>query len=159
MTLWSQTLDQVHTAHPLYGLTSKGPLPAALGVIGGAGLAVRYDAPLIGIGLGLLLVVLPWIITVLLERSRIRFELTQTAAIRHQGAFESSLPFGAEVNYTLSRGPIRRALNLPGVLHLDSQTGVMRSLSLTWPIAATEMRALDTALKTALKTNPGGNRT
>lgn len=159
MTLWSQTLNQVQTQHPLYGLTSKGPLPAVFGVVGGAGLALRYDAPLPGILIGLLLILMPLLVTLTLERHRIRFELTGTSAIRHQGAFESSLPFGADVNYTLTRGPIRRALNLPGILHLHSQTGVMRSLSLTWPIAATEMSALDAALKTALKPTAGGNRT
>ncbi|WP_319826184.1 hypothetical protein [Thalassovita sp.] len=151
MTLWTQTLDQVITAHPAYGLTAKGPAPAALGIIGGTALALRYDAPLIGALVALILILLPLIVTHLLERHRIRFELTGAAAIRHQGAFESSLPFGAEVNYTLTRGPIRRALNLPGVLQLHSQTGVMRSLSLKWPVAVTEMPALDAALKTALK--------
>lgn len=159
MTLWSQTLNQIQNAHPLYSLTSKGPMPAALGLIGGAGLALRYDAPVAGALIALLLILLPLVITLWLDRHRIRFEITPTGAIRHQGGIEQSLPFGTEVNYTLTRGPIRRALNLPGVLRLNSQTGVMRSWSLTWPVAATELPALDAALKTALKTTSGGNRT
>lgn len=159
MTLWSQTLNQVQTQHPTYGLTAKGPVPALFGLGLGYLLAIRYDLPLAGALAAPAFILLPLVITLWLDRHRIRFEITPTGAIRHQGGIEQSLPFGTEVNYTLTRGPIRRALNLPGVLRLNSQTGVMRSWSLTWPVAATELPALDAALKTALKTTSGGNRT
>lgn len=155
MTLWSQPLDAVISAHPLHSLLAKGPLPAALGLIAGGAIALRSDAILFAVLVGLALAALPVLVTLLLDRSRIRFEITQTGAIRHQGDIEQSLPFGTSVDYTLTRGPIRRALNLPGVLRLNSQTGVMRSWSLNWPVAATEIPALDAALKTAL----GGKRT
>lgn len=155
MSLWSQSLDSVISSHPLYSLIAKGPLPAALGLIGGGGIVLRYDAVPFGILIGLVLIALPVLVTQFLDRSRIRFEITKTGAIRHQGDIEQSLPFGTAVDYTLTRGPIRRALNLPAVLRLNSQTGVMRSWSLTWPVAATEIPALDAALKTAL----GGKRT
>ncbi|WP_420568372.1 hypothetical protein [Thalassovita sp.] len=151
MTLWSQTLDEVVSTHPLYGLTAKGPMPAILGVLGGFGLSMRYDAPLPGILIGLLLILMPWLVTRFVDRRRIRFQIAQGQATRFQGKIEQALSFGTTVDYTLTRGPLRRALNLPGVLHLNSQTGVMRSWSLTWPIAAQNMPALDAALTQALK--------
>jgi hypothetical protein len=149
--LWSQTLDEVASAHPLYGLTAKGPMPAALGIAGGFGMAMRYEAPLPGVLIALLLIAMPWLVTQFFERHRTRFQILEGQAIRHQGSIEQALSFGTTVDYTLTRGPLRRALNLPGVLRLNSQTGVMRSWSLTWPVAAQNMPALDAALTHALE--------
>jgi hypothetical protein len=151
MTLWTQTLDEVITTHPLYGLTAKGPMPAILGILGGFGLWMRYEAPLPGILIGLLLILMPWLVTRFIDRRRIRFEIAPGQATRFQGEIEQALSFGTAVDYTLIRGPIRKALNLPGVLRLNSQTGVMRSWSLTWPVAAHNMAVLDSALTKALE--------
>lgn len=151
MTLWSQTLDDVVSAHPLYGLTAKGPLPALLGALGGFALFVQYEAPVPGILIGLLLILMPWLVTRFIDRRRIRFEISARQATRHQGGIEQALSFGTSVDYTLTRGPFRKALNLPGLLQLNSQTGVMRSWSLSWPVAAENMPALDAALTQAFK--------
>lgn len=151
MTLWHQSLNEVQSQHPLYALTAKGPVPAVLGAIGASVVIVQFQSVLFGLVLGLMFTLLPVAITLLIDRARVRFEITETAALRHQGVIEQSLPFGTQVNYTLTRGPIRRALNLPGRLTLHSQTGIMRSWSLNWPIAATQMPALDAALTQALR--------
>ena len=112
MTLWTQTLDEVITTHPLYGLTAKGPLPAILGILGGFGLSMRYEAPLPGILIGLLLILMPWLVTRFIDRRRIRFAIAPGQATRFQGEIEQALSFGTSVDYTLTRGPIRKALNL-----------------------------------------------
>ncbi len=151
MILWHQTLNDVQSEHPLYAMIAKGPVPALLGLGGAVWMVLYVQSVLSGVALGLALILLPVAITLLIDRARVRFEITETAALRHQGVIEQSLPFGTQVNYTLTRGPIRRALNLPGRLTLHSQTGIMRSWSLNWPIAATQMPALDAALTQALR--------
>ncbi len=151
MTLWSQTLNEVVSAHPIYGLTAKGPMPAILGVLGGFGLAMRYEALAPALVIGVLLIAMPWLVTHFIDRHRTRFEISAKQAIRTQGTIEQALLFGTTVDYTLTRGPIRTALNLPGVLRLNSQTGIMRTWSLAWPVAAENMTALGAALTQALE--------
>lgn len=154
MILWSQPLADVYDRHPTtLILDGKFAHLAALGGFAWLSISGGLDARhLLVLGLiwaGLLAVsaALTWFVA----RHRIRVVITPAAAIRQQGSIEQTLPFGDSVDYTLTRGPLRRALNLPGVLHLHSQTGVMRSLSLSWPVVATEMPALNAALTTALK--------
>jgi hypothetical protein len=155
MTLWSQPLSLVYERHPLALITSS-RIPHLLAVLLGVvvWLWVGELAPthlrllvLAWLGLIVVSVALKWAII----RHRSTYQITETGIILTQGQVEQDLPFGENADYTLTRGPVRRLLNLPAVLHLKGQQNVMRSWTLVWPIADTHVddlrRALDSVLK------------
>lgn len=154
MTLWSQSLAHVYQRHPMALLTSARAAHLVL-VIGLGWLALQdrlHLSALLGLGmlwLGLvtLMVAFKWAFS----RHRSRFAITETGILSTQGQIEQDLPFGENADYTLTRGPLRRLLNLPAVLHLKGQQNVMRSWTVVWPIADTHIDELRQTLDTVLK--------
>lgn len=154
MTLWSQSLAHVYDRHPLMLLAGhRLPLAVALAVYAW----LRYtgtDTPTALLMLGGALIA--WIalsaaVTWVLTRHRTQFILTDTGITRMQGSIEQTLPFGDSADYTLTRGPLRRALNLPAELRLSGQQGIMRKWTVKWPVADTHMADLRQTLDTVLK--------
>ncbi|SEP80043.1 hypothetical protein [Thalassovita taeanensis] len=150
--LWSQSLAEVYARHPLH-LFSGAATPVTL-ILLSLGWAFGPQVGLNPLWITLILAAflgLRYAMIWFLERPRVRFTLTPTGPVRVQGDIEQPLPFGDSANFTLTRGPLRRALNLPALLTLSGQNGIMRSWTVVWPVVADRMDTLRTALDQALE--------